>query len=54
VDVCDKCKKYVKTIDVRKLQRPMYPVVEQIATLHLDMMAREQGLESGISLWLQI
>ncbi|MBW2602539.1 MAG: formate dehydrogenase accessory protein FdhE [Deltaproteobacteria bacterium] len=54
VDVCDKCKKYIKTIDVRKLQRPMYPVVEQIATLHLDMMAREQGLESGISLWLPI
>ncbi len=54
VDVCGKCKKYIKTIDVRQLERPMYPVVEQIATLHLDMMAREQGLESGIPLWLQI
>ena len=53
VDVCDQCKKYVKTIDTRKMQRPMHPDVEQISTLHLDMLAQEKGLESGIPLWLQ-
>ncbi|MDY6954045.1 MAG: formate dehydrogenase accessory protein FdhE, partial [Thermodesulfobacteriota bacterium] len=54
VDVCDQCKRYVKTIDTRKMKRPMHPYVEQISTLHLDMLAREKGLESGIPLWLQI
>ncbi|MBN1842991.1 MAG: formate dehydrogenase accessory protein FdhE [Deltaproteobacteria bacterium] len=54
VDVCDKCKKYIKTVDVRKIERPLHPLVEQISTLHLDMLAQEQGLESGIPLWLQM
>ncbi|MDY6988492.1 MAG: formate dehydrogenase accessory protein FdhE [Thermodesulfobacteriota bacterium] len=53
VDVCDQCKKYIKTIDTRKIERPMHPYVEQISTLHLDMLAQEKGLESGIPLWLQ-
>ncbi len=53
VDVCDKCKRYIKTIDTRKVKRPVYSFVEQISTLHLDMLAQEQGLRSGIPLWLQ-
>jgi hypothetical protein len=28
--------------------------LEQVSTLHLDLLAREQGLESGSPLWLQI
>ena len=54
VDVCDQCKKYVKTIDSRKMKHPVYPLVEQISTLHLDLLAQEQGFESGIPLWLQM
>jgi FdhE protein len=53
VDVCDQCKKYIKTIDVRQMKRPVCAFIEQISTLHLDMMAQEQGLESGVPLWLQ-
>jgi FdhE protein len=53
VDVCDQCKKYIKTIDTREMKRPVYAFVEQISTLHLDMLAQEQGLESGIPPWLQ-
>ncbi|NVM56788.1 MAG: formate dehydrogenase accessory protein FdhE [Desulfobacterales bacterium] len=53
VDVCDKCHKYIKTVDTRKMKHPVYPFVEQISTLHLDMLAQEKGLESGIPLWLQ-
>jgi len=53
VDVCDKCHKYIKTVDTRKMNRPVYPFVEQISTLHLDILAQEQGLESGTPLWLQ-
>jgi FdhE protein len=54
VDVCDKCKKYIKTVDTRKMKRPVDPFVEQISTLHLDLLAQEQGLESGIPIWLQM
>jgi FdhE protein len=53
VDVCDRCKKYIKTVDIRKMKRPIHTFVEQISTLHLDMLAQEQGLESGIPLWLR-
>jgi FdhE protein len=53
VYVCDKCHKYIKTVDTRKTDRPVDPLVEQISTLHLDILAQEQGLESGIPLWLQ-
>jgi FdhE protein len=47
VDVCDKCGKYIKTIDTRKTERTIYPPLEQIATLHLDMKAKELGHVSG-------
>lgn len=50
VDVCDKCKKYIKTVDARKADRILYPPLEQVLTLHLDMKAKEMGLESGIQL----
>jgi len=53
VNVCDKCKRYIKTIDTREIERPVYPFLEQIATLHLDMLAQNQGLQSGHPLWLQ-
>jgi FdhE protein len=46
VDVCQKCRKYVKTVDVRQAGRRVCPPLEQIATLHLDMLARDQGYES--------
>jgi FdhE protein len=47
VDVCDRCRKYIKTVDTRKLTHLFYPPLEQISTLHLDMKAKEMGLESG-------
>lgn len=53
VDVCKRCKKYIKAVDTRTVARPVYPFLEQVATLHLDMLAQEQGLEGGVPLWLQ-
>jgi FdhE protein len=47
VDLCDKCKKYIKTIDTRKTERIIYPPLEQVATLHLDTKAKEMRYESG-------
>ena len=54
VEVCDSCRKYLKTVDTRKTNHPLYPLVEQISTLHLDLLAQEQGLESGTPLWLSV
>ncbi len=47
VDVCDKCRKYIKTVDTRTADHPIYPPLEQVSTLHLDMLAVEKGLEGG-------
>jgi len=50
VDVCDHCQKYIKTVDTRKTERIIYPPLEQISTLHLDMQAQAKGFESPIYL----
>jgi len=52
VDLCDKCGKYLKTIDTRLTDRLIYPPLEQVATLHLDIKAREEGFEAGIKLYM--
>ena len=54
VDLCDNCKKYLKAIDARKADLLIYPPLEQISTLHLDIKAKEMGFESGIQLFMQI
>lgn len=53
VDVCDQCRRYIKAIDTRKIKRPMYPFIEQVATLHFDIIAQSQGLQSGHPLCLK-
>jgi FdhE protein len=53
VDLCDKCHKYIKTLDTRQVGRQIYPPLEQIATLHLDVKAREEGFEAGVRLFLE-
>jgi FdhE protein len=48
VDVCDKCKKYIKTIDERKMPENEiidFPL-ENINTLYLDLLAQKEGYES--------
>ena len=53
VDLCDSCKKYLKTIDTRKADRLIYPPLEQISTLHLDIKATEMGFETGVKLYME-
>ena len=48
VDICESCKRFIKTVDLRKIGRIIYPPLEQIATLHLDMKATEAGYISGL------
>lgn len=50
VDLCDHCKKYLKTLDSRKTERIIYPPLEQISSLHLDFKAGDMGYESGLKL----
>jgi FdhE protein len=53
VDLCDKCNKYLKTLDTRRADRLIYPPLEQISTLHLDIKAREEGFEPGVKLFME-
>ena len=49
-DMCDSCKKYLKTLDSRETERMIYTPLGKIASLHLDYKAKEMGYESGIQL----
>jgi FdhE protein len=47
VDVCDSCKKYIKTFDERVLGREVIPHIEEVATIHLDFAAKKEGYIPG-------
>jgi FdhE protein len=53
VDTCSHCQQYIKTVDTRKIDRPFYPSLEQVATLHLDMKAEEAGFKNPVYLAFQ-
>ncbi|MCK4403916.1 MAG: formate dehydrogenase accessory protein FdhE [candidate division Zixibacteria bacterium] len=48
VDVCNKCKRYIKTLDERKLpeseKRDLY--IENLNTVYLDVLAQKDGYKS--------
>jgi FdhE protein len=46
VYTCENCKKYIKTIDMRNSERRIYPPLEHVVTMHLDMKANEMGFSS--------
>ena len=48
IDVCEKCRKYIKTIDSSAISHEVVPAVEDIATLHLDIIAEEEGYEREV------
>ncbi|MGH2748996.1 MAG: formate dehydrogenase accessory protein FdhE [Actinomycetota bacterium] len=46
VDACDTCRSYIKAFDLReKGSRDVVPLVDDVATLALDLWAHETGLE---------
>ena len=45
VDVCNECKRYIKIVDFRESKLEPNLDVEDIATLHLDILANEEGYE---------
>ncbi len=52
IDACDTCRAYVKTFDLREAGgKDIVPLVDDVATLTLDVWAHEKGLQrSGLSL----
>jgi FdhE protein len=47
IDLCDKCHQYIKTIDARNLQESD-PVLEDLSTLHLDLLASQKGYKRPV------
>ena len=45
IDICDKCKRYIKTVDSRQFVDEIFLFVEDIGTLHLDILAAEKGFK---------
>jgi len=43
VDVCNKCRRYIKIVELPKSSDEVNMDVEDIATLHLDMLAYDEG-----------
>ncbi len=57
VDKCDICKKYIKTIDERKRaeDKARVLIVEDAATIYLDIMAAKEGYHSiSESFWKEV
>lgn len=48
VDLCDKCNQYIKTIDSRKLDYEPDLNLEDVTTIHLDILASEKGFKKPV------
>jgi len=47
IDLCDKCHQYIKIIDLRKIEA-IDPILEDLATLHLDILASQKGYKRPV------
>lgn len=45
VHVCRSCDSYIKTVDFREFDRVSIPVLDDLESLTLDILARQQGFE---------
>jgi FdhE protein len=41
--VCPDCNRYLKTIDLREVYRKVYPMVERLLTVGMDLAAQQEG-----------
>ena len=48
VEVCEKCKRYIKTIDAMEVGKELIPLIEDVGTLHLDIIAEKEGYTRGV------
>ncbi|MEW6328195.1 MAG: formate dehydrogenase accessory protein FdhE [Thermodesulfobacteriota bacterium] len=49
VDLCDQCHQYIKTVDSRSLDYEPVLALEDLVTLHLDILAAQQGFQRPAS-----
>ena len=49
VNLCGGCRRYLKVVDTRKINRGFYPPLEQVASIHLDMLATEKGYSHAVA-----
>jgi len=47
VDICRKCSSYLKTVDSRQAGKDLPMELEDVATLHLDLLAQREGFTRG-------
>jgi FdhE protein len=47
VDFCKTCRRYIKTLDMRLIGFPAPLELENLTTLHLDVLAQKQGLKAS-------
>jgi FdhE protein len=47
VEVCDGCRRYLKIADARKLAGDVWLPVEDLVTIHLDLVAQGEGYRRG-------
>ncbi|MCF8053863.1 MAG: formate dehydrogenase accessory protein FdhE [Deltaproteobacteria bacterium] len=45
VDTCSKCRQYIKIVDMRSMAKEVNLEIEDINTLHLDIIAADEGYE---------
>ncbi len=43
VELCESCRTYLKQVDSRAAGRPLYPPLEHVVTLHLDLAIQKKG-----------
>ena len=48
VDLCDNCKQYIKTVDSRRFDYEPDLVLEDISTIHLDIIASKKGYKRPV------
>jgi FdhE protein len=47
IDTCDQCHQYIKTVDARNIEI-IDPALEDLATLHLDLLASQKGYKRPV------
>lgn len=51
VDVCEKCRTYIKTIDVREMPSDFISFAEDAGTLYMDILAQAEGYKRRNNIW---
>lgn len=50
VDVCEKCKSYIKTVDTRGSKEEFIPLIEDMGSLYLDLLAQKEGYGRSVQI----